>query len=109
MTNFEHALEMMSRIRATGSRVGLDDFGAGYSSLSYVRRLPLDFIKLDRLLIEDVDVDRQARAVVGAVIAMASALDIEVIAEGVERPAQAQVLTELGAGFGQGFLFGRPT
>jgi diguanylate cyclase (GGDEF)-like protein/PAS domain S-box-containing protein len=108
MTNFEHALEMMSRLRRSGSRVGLDDFGAGYSSLGYVRRLPIDFIKLDRKLIEDVDVDSQARAIVGAVIAMARALGIEVIAEGIERPAQADVLAGLGADLGQGYLFGRP-
>jgi diguanylate cyclase (GGDEF)-like protein len=108
MTHFDHALQMLSALRRSGSKVGLDDFGSGYSSLSYVRRLPLDFIKLDRSLTEDVDVDGQARAVVGAVIAMASALDIDVIAEGIERPAQARTLSELGAGYGQGYLFGRP-
>jgi len=103
---WEHTAGVLADLRRLGYRVGLDDFGTGYSSLAYLRRLPLDFLKIDRSLVADVDRDRQARAVAGAIIAMADALDLDVIAEGVERESQAAVLQELGADEAQGFLFG---
>jgi diguanylate cyclase (GGDEF)-like protein/PAS domain S-box-containing protein len=103
---WEHTTGVLAELRRLGYRVGLDDFGTGYSSLGYLRRLPLDFLKIDRSLVADVDRDRQARAVAGAIIAMADALDLDVIAEGVERESQAEVLQELGADDAQGFLFG---
>jgi EAL domain-containing protein (putative c-di-GMP-specific phosphodiesterase class I) len=103
---WEHTAGVLADLRRLGYRVGLDDFGTGYSSLAYLRRLPLDFLKIDLSLVADVDRDRQARAVAGAIIAMADALDLDVIAEGVERESQAAVLQELGADEAQGFLFG---
>jgi diguanylate cyclase (GGDEF)-like protein/PAS domain S-box-containing protein len=103
---WEHTAGVLAELRRLGYRVGLDDFGTGYSSLAYLRRLPLDFLKIDRSLVADVDRDRQARAVAGAIIAMADALELEVIAEGIERESQAETLMELGADQAQGFLFG---
>jgi len=103
---WEHTADILAELRRLGYRVGLDDFGTGYSSLGYLRRLPLDFLKIDRSLVADIDRDRQARAVAGAIIAMAGALELEVIAEGVERETQAETLLELGADQAQGFLFG---
>jgi len=103
---WEHTAAVLGELRRLGYRVGLDDFGTGYSSLGYLRRLPLDFLKIDRSLVADVDRDRQARAVIGAIIAMADALELEVVAEGVERETQAAALLELGADQAQGFLFG---
>jgi diguanylate cyclase (GGDEF)-like protein/PAS domain S-box-containing protein len=103
---WEYTAKVLGDIRRLGFRVGLDDFGTGYSSLAYLRRLPIDFLKLDRSLVADVDGDRQARAIIGAVIQMARALDLEVVAEGVERESQAVALAELGTDQAQGHLFG---
>jgi len=103
---WEHTSGILAELRRLGFRVGLDDFGTGYSSLGYLRQLPLDFLKIDRSLVADVDVDRQARAIVGAIINMADALDLDVVAEGVERESQARVLADLGAEEAQGHLFG---
>jgi diguanylate cyclase (GGDEF)-like protein/PAS domain S-box-containing protein len=107
--HFDYAADVISRIRQLGCPVGLDDFGTGYSSLSYLRRLPLDFIKIDGDLIAGVDSDQEARSIVGAIIKMSEALDLDVIAERVETATQAAALTDLGCPHAQGFLFGRPT
>ena len=106
--HFDYAADVISRIRRLGCPVGLDDFGTGYSSLSYLRRLPLDFIKIDGALVAGIDTDREARSIVGAIITMADALDLDVIAEGVETATQAATLADLGCTQAQGYLFGRP-
>jgi len=106
--HFDYAADTMSRIRELGCPVGLDDFGTGYSSLSYLRRLPLDFIKIDGTLTQDIDTSQEAQSIVGAVIELASALGLDVIAEGVETHSQAATLNELGCPQAQGYLFGRP-
>jgi EAL domain-containing protein (putative c-di-GMP-specific phosphodiesterase class I) len=106
--HFDYTVEVLRAIRQLGCRVGLDDFGTGYSSLSYLRRLPIDFLKIDGSFIADIDSDPQANAIVGAIITMADALALEVVAEGVEREAQAHSLRELGCGLAQGYLFGKP-
>jgi diguanylate cyclase (GGDEF)-like protein/PAS domain S-box-containing protein len=105
---FDFTVDVLRAIRQLGCRIGLDDFGTGYSSLSYLRRLPIDFLKIDGSFIADIDSDHQSNAIVGAIITMADALALEVVAEGVEREAQADSLRELGCGFAQGYLFGRP-
>lgn len=107
--HFDYAADVMRRIRDLGCPVGLDDFGTGYSSLSYLRRLPLDFIKIDGTLTAGIDSDHEARSIVGAIIAMGDALDLDVIAERVETPSQAATLAELGCPHAQGYLFGQPT
>lgn len=104
----DFARRVLNEIRSLGCRVGLDDFGTGYSSLSYLRRLPLDFLKLDKSLVDDIAIDAEARAVVSAATTMAHALGLHVVAEGIERTDQSEVLAELGADYGQGYLFGRP-
>ena len=106
---FDYTVNVLQAIRDLGCLVGLDDFGTGYSSLSYLRRLPIDFLKIDGSLTADVDSDFQARAIIAAVIAMAGALGLDVIAEGVESASQASVLEEIGCQLGQGYFFGRPT
>ena len=106
--NFDVAVAALSEIRKLGCKIGLDDFGTGYSSLSYLRRLPIDFLKIDRSLTADIDSDEQVRHINGAIISMASALGQEVVAEGIETERQARVLGDLGCGFAQGYLFGRP-
>lgn len=104
----EPAIAVLTRLRAAGLRISIDDFGTGSSSLARLRQLPVDVLKIDRQFVEDIDTDGAARAMCSAVIGMGRDLGLRVIAEGVERRAQVQVLRELGCEGGQGFLFGRP-
>ena len=89
-------------------RVTLDDFGTGYSSLSYLRQLPARQLKIDRSFVVDIESNTDARAVVDAVVKLAHALDLRVIAEGVETTAQKNILCSLGCDEVQGFLFAKP-
>ncbi len=91
-----------------GCRVLLDDFGTGYSSLAYLQQLPLGGIKLDRSFIANIAAEPRSRDIVRAVTAMARALDLTVIAEGIEEEIQADILRELGCAYAQGFHFSRP-
>jgi EAL domain-containing protein (putative c-di-GMP-specific phosphodiesterase class I) len=94
--------------RELGCRVALDDFGTGHATLSRLRRLPVDVIKLDRSFLDSVADDRGARALVELVVNLAGPLDIEVMAEGVETGPQRDTLIDLGCRRAQGFLFARP-
>jgi EAL domain-containing protein (putative c-di-GMP-specific phosphodiesterase class I) len=103
-----HAIDLLTRLRALGVRIALDDFGTGFSSLAYLRRLPLDLLKIDRAFIADLDhphAGTTARAIVSAIHELAQALGLHTVAEGIETAEQQQVLTELGCDLGQGFLF----
>ncbi len=106
--NFELATESLNDLRRLGCLVGLDDFGTGHSSFGYLRRLPVDFLKLDCELVGDIDTDPQAAQIAQAVIGLATSLSLSTVAEGVERREQAEVLLGLGCQFGQGWLFGAP-
>ena len=77
----------------------------GYSSLAYLRQFPLDFVKIDRSFVEDIVIDPKVRAIVSAIIGLSHALDLTVVAEGVELPGQRQVLIDLGCDRAQGFLY----
>ncbi|MBY0367573.1 MAG: bifunctional diguanylate cyclase/phosphodiesterase, partial [Burkholderiaceae bacterium] len=104
----QHAIDLLTRLRALGVRAALDDFGTGFSSLAYLRRLPLDQLKIDRAFIADLDhpsAGSTARAIVAAIHELARALGLQTVAEGIETDAQQRVLTELGCALGQGFLF----
>ncbi|RFU19507.1 putative bifunctional diguanylate cyclase/phosphodiesterase [Geodermatophilus marinus] len=95
-------------LRLMGVHVALDDFGTGQSSLAHLTRLPIDVLKLDRSFVSRVDRDRKARALCESVVAIGRALGLDVVAEGVETPAQLATLQALGCGFAQGFLLARP-
>ena len=96
-------------LKSLGIRIALDDFGTGYSSLSHLRRFPIDVLKIDRSFVEGVDGEEQGeRALVRSIVRLALSLDLEIVAEGVERRGQVVGLTALGARLGQGFYFGRP-
>jgi len=99
------AMTGLRALRALGVKIGLDDFGMGYSSLAYLRQFPLDFVKIDKSFIDGLAADPKDRAVVGAIIVLANALDLTVVAEGVELPSQRQVLIDLGCDRAQGFLY----
>ena len=108
----EAAVSRLTALRALGVRISIDDFGTGYSSLAYLRRFPLDTLKVDRSFVMGLGgTDRHARrdgAVVRAIVSMAHALDLEVVAEGVETAAQRETLRRLGCDSMQGFLFSPP-
>jgi EAL domain-containing protein (putative c-di-GMP-specific phosphodiesterase class I) len=99
---------VLRRLREYGVRVAIDDFGSGYSSLSYLRDLPIDEVKLDRNFIAPVTSDARAAAVAQAVIDLTHDLGATVVAEGIEDASTADWLREHGCDVGQGYLFGRP-
>jgi diguanylate cyclase (GGDEF)-like protein/PAS domain S-box-containing protein len=92
-------------LRDLGLQIGLDDFGTGYSSLAYLRQFPLDFVKIDKSFIDDLERDPRERAIVAAIIVLSHALSLTVVAEGVETAGQRQVLEDLGCDRAQGFLY----
>ena len=91
-----------------GFTIAIDDFGTGYSSLSYLQRLPVDKIKIDRSFVSKLPDDRQSYLIIRAIVHLAQALDMVVIAEGVETEAQQQMLMRAGCTRTQGFYKGRP-
>jgi EAL domain-containing protein (putative c-di-GMP-specific phosphodiesterase class I) len=98
----------LAELRKLGIRLAIDDFGAGASSLGHLRELQADVLKLDRSLVQRLDVDLGDRAVVRAVTALAHAFDMRVVAEGIETPSQLASTVAVGCDWGQGFLFGAP-
>ncbi len=105
--NSVHA--MLERLRAFGIGAALDDFGTGYSSLSYLHSLPLRLVKIDRSFVNSLDENQHAtRSIVGAILALARALDIQVIGEGIETFEQQAALRAMGCELGQGYLLGLP-
>ena len=98
---------VVSGLRSLGVRLALDDFGTGYSSLGSLQRFPLDLVKLDRTLISSLPQSR-AVAIVRAAVELGAALDVPVIAEGIEEHSQLHSLRQLGCPLGQGYLFARP-
>ena len=100
--------ETLHELNRMGIALGLDDFGTGYSSLAYLRRFPLKTVKIERSFVSDLGVSADAEAIVTAIIAMAHALDKQVVAEGVETKNQAALLTRMGCDHLQGFHYSRP-
>jgi diguanylate cyclase (GGDEF)-like protein len=101
----DHALRTL---RSLGAALAIDDFGVGFSSIGYLQHLPVDTLKIDRSFTRDIDVSPRAAALVEAILVMGAALDLKVVAEGIERPAQLARLRQAGCTLGQGYLFGRP-
>ena len=101
-------LETFQRLSDLGVGVAVDDFGTGYSSLSHLLELPVRVLKIDRSFVAGVDTDRRSRAMVEALVALTTRMGLVAVAEGIERPAQLEVLRELGCRHGQGYLLGRP-
>jgi diguanylate cyclase (GGDEF)-like protein len=108
VSNAAHAGGVLKRLKALGVRIAMDDFGVGYTSLGYIERLPIDSLKIDRSLIYGVAEDARKQRVVATVLALAETLGLQVVAEGIEVPEDAERLIELGCRLGQGYLFARP-
>src|SRR5690606_27248298 len=96
------------RIKALAVRIALDDFGTGCSSLAYVRRFPFDTLKIDRAFVREICTREDTRAIVNTIVALARALSIETVAEGVEDRNQVHALREQGCDMVQGFFTSRP-
>ncbi len=108
MDDVQYALDVLGNLRESGLRIAIDDFGTGYSSLSYLRQLPIDSLKIDRSFVSRVPGAVGDEQIINAVIAMASSMDLKVIAEGIETEEQLAWLHQAGCMTVQGFLLGRP-
>jgi len=107
--NRQPSQDVVASLRELGVRIAIDDFGIGYSSLSYLKRWRVDSLKIDRSFVRDLVTDMSDLAIVSAIIAMARHLNIEVVAEGIEGWQQLEKLRQLGCTYAQGYLFARPT
>lgn len=108
MGNITHTIGLLKHIRSLGVSLSIDDFGTGYSSLAYLRRLPLNTLKIDRSFIVDIPKSAQDMEIVQAIIVMAHTLHLKVVTEGVETPQQLEFLSEYGCDYVQGYLFSKP-
>jgi diguanylate cyclase (GGDEF)-like protein len=108
MSSAETAQRIINELRGAGIRISLDDFGTGQSSLGRLRDFTFDKVKIDRAFIARITTDRASEHIVKAIIAMCDGLDLEVVAEGIEEPADAEKLKALGCAMGQGYHYGRP-
>jgi diguanylate cyclase (GGDEF)-like protein len=108
MRNPQQALSTMKDLRSLGVSLALDDFGTGHSSLAHLREFPLDSLKIAQPFVAGLPSGHVDRVFIDAIVRLASSLDLEVVAEGIETPQQAETVSALGCGLGQGFHFGSP-
>jgi EAL domain-containing protein (putative c-di-GMP-specific phosphodiesterase class I) len=104
----ERALAIFDRIRDLGVGIAFDDFGTGFASLTYLKKFPLDRLKIDKSFVQNLRADSDDMAIVGATIGLGKLLGLSVIAEGIEERATADLLRSKGCEEGQGYYFGRP-
>ncbi len=108
MEDAEGSVETLCGLKALGVRIAVDDFGTGYSSLAYLKRFPVDYLKVDRAFVDGLGREEGDTAIVRAVMGLARALGLEVVAEGIETVEQLDLLRDLGCDYGQGYYFARP-
>jgi EAL domain-containing protein (putative c-di-GMP-specific phosphodiesterase class I) len=108
MADGEGTLKMLRALAKLGVTLSIDDFGTGYSSLAYLKRFPINTVKIDRAFVRDLDQDEDSRVIANAIISLAHSLSLKTIAEGVETENQANLLTRHGCDEIQGYLIGRP-
>jgi EAL domain-containing protein (putative c-di-GMP-specific phosphodiesterase class I) len=101
-------IETLNKLKDLGIKLAIDEFGTGYSSLSYLKRFPIDYLKIDRSLVTGIENDRHNRAFVLATVTVAHALDLQVVAEGVETAGELAKLRSLRCDLGQGYYFAHP-
>jgi diguanylate cyclase (GGDEF)-like protein/PAS domain S-box-containing protein len=108
MSDVKVATKVLRELRSLGLHLSVDDFGTGYSSLTYLKRFPVEAIKVDRSFVNGLGIDAEDSTIVEAVVKLGHSLGLQVVAEGVETPLQLARLREIGCDRGQGYLFGRP-
>ena len=108
MKNVDQNIRMLEELKALGLSISIDDFGTGYSSLAYLKRFPLNTLKIDRSFIQDIATNSDDREITRAIIAMGQNLGLKVLAEGVETEEQVELLRSSGCDYIQGYYYGRP-
>ena len=108
MLDLQYTLDVLNQLKALGLKLAIDDFGTGYSSLAYLKRFPLDVLKVDQSFVRQLCTNREDQAITGAVINLAHSLGLDVIAEGVETQDQHRLLRDMGCDQIQGYLHGKP-
>jgi EAL domain-containing protein (putative c-di-GMP-specific phosphodiesterase class I) len=108
MRDTDTSLRLLQALSALGVGISIDDFGTGYSSLLYLKRLPATEIKIDHAFVRDLEHSAEDVVIVSAIVALGHALDMDIVAEGVETAAQRAYLERLGCDYLQGYLLGRP-
>jgi EAL domain-containing protein (putative c-di-GMP-specific phosphodiesterase class I) len=108
MEDLDHFAETLDQLKALGVALSVDDFGTGYSSLAYLRRLPADYLKIDKSFVDDLGTSEPAAVIVRTIVDLAHSLGLGVVAEGVETAPQAFALRAMGVESAQGWLYGRP-
>ena len=108
INNIEQIIQTLNALRKLGVKVSIDDFGTGYSSLTYLKRLPVDMVKIDQSFVKDVPGDDSSSAIINTIISMADHLELDIIAEGIESIEQVHYLQSHGCQKFQGFFFHQP-
>ena len=108
MQDVDLAILRLQELRSLGVKLAIDDFGTGYSSLNYIRHFPIDILKIDRSFVSDSDHDPDVAALTATIVDLARILNVRAVAEGIEEPAQAARLRDMGCELGQGYLFAKP-
>ncbi len=108
MRDVDATIATLGQLKGLGIQLAIDDFGTGYSSLAYLKRLPLDVLKIDRSFVTGIGVDHEDRAIVKAIISLAKSLNLSITAEGIETEEQSALLSDWGCEHGQGYYFARP-
>ncbi len=104
----EEVISILHQLKAMGVKLSIDDFGTGYSSLNYLRKFPIDLLKIDKAFVRDIETNNEDRLIVKGIIALAKSLNLEVLAEGVETGEQQKLLEEEGCDYIQGYYIGKP-
>jgi len=105
----DHAVAALNKIKGLGVSIAIDDFGTGYSSLSYLHQYPLDTLKIDRAFVSNMDKSESSRRIVTSIAHLALALEMDIVAEGIEEKAQLEALRDIGCQYGQGYYMAKPT
>lgn len=108
MNDVAQAIPLLEELHALGVALALDDFGTGYTSLAYLKRFPVDRVKLDRAFVTDIHRSRSDAALAQSLVVFANAMEFELVAEGIEEAVQHERLRQIGFAYGQGYLFAKP-